>query len=60
MYSYLKCIVYDKFLKPRQSFQITLYFFSYYMALFKLLFLFIRFREDTFKFVSSKVHASNP
>jgi len=26
MYSYLKCIVYDKLLKPRQSFWITLYF----------------------------------
>ena len=25
MYSYLKCIVYDKLLKPRQSFWITLY-----------------------------------
>jgi len=25
MYSYLKCIVYDKLLKPRQSFRITLY-----------------------------------
>ena len=25
MYSYLKCIVYDKLLKPRQSFLITLY-----------------------------------
>ena len=24
-YSYLKCIVYDKLLKPRQSFWITLY-----------------------------------
>ena len=26
IYSYLKCIVYDKWLKPRQSFWITLYF----------------------------------
>jgi len=26
IYSYLKCIVYDKLLKPRQSFSITLYF----------------------------------
>ena len=26
MYSYLKRIVYDKLLKPRQSFRITLYF----------------------------------
>jgi len=26
MYSYLKCIVYDKLLKPRQSFRITLCF----------------------------------
>jgi len=26
MYSYLKCIVYDRLLKPRQSFLITLYF----------------------------------
>jgi len=25
MYSYLKCTVYDKLLKPRQSFRITLY-----------------------------------
>jgi len=25
LYSYLKCIVYDKLLKPRQSFRITLY-----------------------------------
>jgi len=25
MYSYLKCIVYDKLLKPRQSFQINMY-----------------------------------
>jgi len=25
MYSYLKCIVYDKLLNPRQSFLITLY-----------------------------------
>jgi len=25
MYSYLKCIVYDKLLKPGQSFWITLY-----------------------------------
>jgi len=25
MYCYLKCIVYDKLLKPRQSFRITLY-----------------------------------
>jgi hypothetical protein len=25
IYSYLKCIVYDKFLKPRQSFRVTLY-----------------------------------
>jgi hypothetical protein len=25
IYSYLKCIVYDKLLKPRQSFLITLY-----------------------------------
>ena len=25
-YSYLKCIVYDKWLEPRQSFRITLYF----------------------------------
>jgi len=25
MYSYLKCIVYDKLLKPRQSLRITLY-----------------------------------
>jgi len=25
IYSYLKCIVYDKSLKPRQSFRITLY-----------------------------------
>ena len=25
VYSYLKCIVYDKLLKPRQSFWITLY-----------------------------------
>jgi len=25
MYSYLKCFVYDKLLKPRQSFRITLY-----------------------------------
>jgi len=25
-YSYLKCIVYDKLLKPQQSFLITLYF----------------------------------
>ena len=25
MYSYLKCIVYEKLLKPQQSFQITLY-----------------------------------
>jgi len=25
VYSYLKCIVYDKLLKPRQSFRITLY-----------------------------------
>ena len=26
MYSYLKCIVYDKLLKPRQLFRITVYF----------------------------------
>ena len=26
MYCYLKCIVYDKLLKPRQSFRITLFF----------------------------------
>jgi len=26
MYSYLKCIVYDKLLKPWQSFLITLYY----------------------------------
>ena len=26
MYSYLKCIAYDKLLKSRQSFRITLYF----------------------------------
>jgi hypothetical protein len=25
MYSYVKCIVYDKLFKPRKSFQITLY-----------------------------------
>ena len=25
MYSYLKCVVYDKLLKPRQSFRITLH-----------------------------------
>jgi len=25
MYCYLKCIVYDKLLKPQQSFRITLY-----------------------------------
>jgi len=29
-YSYLKCIVYDKLLKPRQSFLITLYFKTKY------------------------------
>ena len=28
IYSYLKCIVYDKLLKPRQSFRITLYFLT--------------------------------
>jgi len=28
-YSYLKCIVYDKLLKPRQSFWITLYMCIY-------------------------------
>ena len=28
MYYYLRCIVYDKLLKPRQSFWITLYFYS--------------------------------
>ena len=28
MYSYLKCIVYDKLLKPRQSFRITLYIYD--------------------------------
>ena len=27
IYCYLKCIVYDKLLKPGQSFRITLYFF---------------------------------
>ena len=27
IYSYLKCIVYDKLLKPRQSFRITLYIY---------------------------------
>jgi len=26
IYSYLKCVVYEKLLKPRQSFRITLYF----------------------------------
>ena len=29
MYSYLKCIVYHKLLKPQQSFRITLYLFQY-------------------------------
>ena len=29
IYSYLKCIMYDKLLKPRQSFRITLYIYSY-------------------------------
>jgi len=28
IYRYLKCIVYDKLLKPRQSFRITLYIAS--------------------------------
>jgi len=28
VYSYLKCIVYDKLLKPRQSFLIALYMWS--------------------------------
>ena len=28
IYSYLKCILYDKLLKPRQSFRITLYILS--------------------------------
>jgi len=32
MYSYLKCIVYDKLLKPRQSFRITLYLQEYSTA----------------------------
>jgi len=27
MYTYLKCFVYDKLLKPRQSFRITLYIY---------------------------------
>jgi len=30
MYSYLKCIVYDRLLKPQHSFQITLYIQSYF------------------------------
>ena len=29
MYSYPKCIVYDKLLKPRQSFRITVYIYIY-------------------------------
>jgi len=29
MYSYLKCIVYDNLLKPRQSFRINLYIYIY-------------------------------
>ena len=28
MYVYLKCIVYDKLLKPRQSLRITLYYIN--------------------------------
>ena len=28
IYSYLKCIMYDKLLKPRQSFRITLYSYT--------------------------------
>jgi len=34
MYSYLKCIVYDKLLKPRESFRITLYNFPLYKGVF--------------------------
>ena len=30
IYSYLKCVVYDKLLKPRQSFRITLCMFTHY------------------------------
>jgi len=37
IYSYLKCIVYDKLLKPRQSFRITLYKQSKYNLTFFLL-----------------------
>jgi len=33
MYSYLKCIVYDKMLKPRQSFWITLYMRALFRAI---------------------------
>ena len=33
-YCYLKCIVYDKLLKPRQSFRITLYILSSTAAVF--------------------------
>jgi len=29
IHSYLKCIVYDELLKPRQSFRITLYIYIY-------------------------------
>ena len=35
-YSYLKCIVYDKLLKSRQSFRITLYFLCVEKTLHKL------------------------
>ena len=34
IYSYLKCVVYDKSSKPRQSFRITMYIFSMYRLCF--------------------------
>jgi len=32
IYCYLKCIVYDKLLKPQQSFRITLYMRQYFIC----------------------------
>jgi len=51
MYSYLKCIVYDKLLKPRQSFLITLYL-NWFILLRQLTSVFIHNQTDRniFKF----------
>jgi hypothetical protein len=45
-YSYLKCIVYDKLLKPRQSFLITLYFIWYRCRIQSLKEVWCKFRKQ--------------